>query len=130
MSAINKIILRNFKAFNDTTEIILDGKHLLMFGENGSGKSSIYWALYTILQSANKNEADIAKYFTPNNPENLINYNFLSNLPSFAIDVNGNISNPQSIGLNAYVEVHFTTKEKLIINSLGVTCYIWDDDEE
>lgn len=130
MSFIDKITLRNFKAFNEVTEIDIKGNHLLMYGENGSGKSSIYWALYTMLQSANKKEADIVKYFTPNNPENLINYNFLSNLPSFSIDANGNINNPQSIGLNAYLEVLFTTKERLIINSQGISCFTWDDDEE
>ena len=37
---ISKIKLRNFKAFYGDEEVIeLNGKHLLMYGENGSGKS-------------------------------------------------------------------------------------------
>jgi recombinational DNA repair ATPase RecF len=119
MSAIDKIILRNFKAFNDTTEIILDGNHLLMFGENGSGKSSIYWALYTLLQGTNKSQSDISKYFTPNNQENLINQTYLKNRPDFAIDADGLIIEPTSIGLNASVEVILENKAKLVINSIG-----------
>lgn len=126
MSAIHKIILRNFKAFNDTTEIRLDGNHLLMFGENGSGKSSIYWALYTLLQSANKSQADISKYFTPNNQENLINQTYLKNRPDFAIDVDGLITEPRSIGLNASVEVILENKTKLEINSTGFNGYRLD----
>ena len=47
---ISSIKLKNFKAFNDTPDngmlnITLDGKNLLIYGDNGSGKSSIYEAL-------------------------------------------------------------------------------------
>ena len=60
---IKEITLYNFKAFYGENTIKLDGKNLLLYGENGSGKSSIYWALYTLLQSSTKNEEDIKKYF-------------------------------------------------------------------
>ena len=63
MSNIKEIILYNFKASYGETKIELDGKNLLMYGENGSGKSSVYWALYTLLQSSNKSEEEIKKYF-------------------------------------------------------------------
>lgn len=72
---INKITITNFKTFIEPFELKLDGKNLLLYGENGSGKSSIYWSLYTHLQSCLK-EQDIAhagKYFDATNKENLRN---------------------------------------------------------
>lgn len=73
MSNIDKLVVENFKAFYGTNTIDLEGKHLLIYGENGSGKSSIYWALYTLLQSTTKTEEDIAKYFDRASEENLLN---------------------------------------------------------
>lgn len=77
MSKINKITLSNFKFFGKEDSINLDGKHLLLYGENGSGKSSIYWGLYTLLESAMKNSSDVKKYFEPigHNAESLVNIN-------------------------------------------------------
>ncbi len=72
---VNKITITNFKTFKEPFELKLDGKNLLLYGENGSGKSSIYWSLYTHLQSSIK-EQDIAhagKYFDASNKENLRN---------------------------------------------------------
>ncbi|MBA4455105.1 AAA family ATPase, partial [Cylindrospermopsis raciborskii CS-506_B] len=37
--------------------------NLLVYGNNGSGKSSLFWALYTLLQSSTKTDQDIQKYF-------------------------------------------------------------------
>ena len=73
MSKINKITLSNFKFFGQEDSIQLDGKHLLLYGENGSGKSSVYWGLYTLLESAMKTSADVQKYFTPRDTESLVN---------------------------------------------------------
>lgn len=58
-----------------TFKLNLKGKNLLMYGENGSGKSSIYWAFYTIFQSCYKSPTPegAQKYFIPNNPQNLRN---------------------------------------------------------
>ena len=63
MKKINSIKFKNFKAFYDEETIQLDGKNLLVYGENGSGKSSIFWGLYTFLQSSGKDLKDITKYF-------------------------------------------------------------------
>lgn len=41
----------------------MEGKNVLVYGSNGSGKSSVFWALYTLLQSSIKGDADIEKYF-------------------------------------------------------------------
>ncbi|MGZ3859384.1 MAG: AAA family ATPase [Flavisolibacter sp.] len=74
MQRIKKLILQNFKFFYDKVEIDFDRKNALVFGENGSGKSSIYWALYTFLQSVFKTDnLEIRKYFDARHDENLIN---------------------------------------------------------
>ena len=76
MSKIKTIKINNFKFFTNDIPLELEGKHLLLFGENGSGKSSIYWALYTLFQAAIKDKVDnFQKYFKhPNDSEeSLIN---------------------------------------------------------
>lgn len=74
MNKIKQIILENFKFFYGKVTIDLDRNNALIFGENGSGKSSLYWALYTFLQSVSKpDNASIQKYFNPRHDENLRN---------------------------------------------------------
>jgi energy-coupling factor transporter ATP-binding protein EcfA2 len=82
MQKIKSITLRNFKFFYGTekdekykhNKIELDENNLLLFGENGSGKSSIYWALYTFLQSCLKSDDDkIKKYFIKDGSQSLRN---------------------------------------------------------
>ena len=51
---INNIRIKNFKFFKDEFVLNVNGKHLLLYGENGSGKSSIYWSFYTHYQSCYK----------------------------------------------------------------------------
>lgn len=72
---VNKITITNFKTFKEPFELKLEGKNLLLYGENGSGKSSIYWSLYTHLQSCLKEQdaAHAGKYFDASNKENLRN---------------------------------------------------------
>ena len=50
---ITEIEIKNFKAFYGTYRINLHkaGKNLLIYGENGSGKSSLYFALKLFLES-------------------------------------------------------------------------------
>jgi len=71
-SRLHHISITNFKAFRDF-KLPLEGRHLLVYGANGAGKSSLYWALYTFLQSARKPKNGIAKYFDPANQQNLLN---------------------------------------------------------
>lgn len=74
MQYINKLNLKNFKFFLGEEVINFDKKNLLLYGENGAGKSSIYWGLYTFLQSVFKSSPDdITKYFDRARPENLVN---------------------------------------------------------
>jgi AAA15 family ATPase/GTPase len=71
-SRLHRIEIRNFKAFREFS-FDLACRHLLLYGANGSGKSSLYWALYTFLQSARKPTPGVAKYFDPADHQNLLN---------------------------------------------------------
>jgi len=69
---LHHIAITNFKAFREFS-LKLEGRHLLVYGANGAGKSSLYWALYTFLQSARKPKKDVEKYFDPAHQQNLLN---------------------------------------------------------
>lgn len=74
MNKIKTLTLENFKFFYGKYDFNFDGKNILLYGENGSGKSSIYWALYTLLQSSNKSIKKIQRYFSFRNKRtNLLN---------------------------------------------------------
>ena len=51
---VTKIEIKNFRAFYGNLEIDLHkaGKNLLVYGENGSGKTSLYLALKSFLESS------------------------------------------------------------------------------
>ena len=72
MPAIETIKIKGFKAFSSEFELKLKGKHILLYGENGSGKSSIYYALHCLYQSSLKQDGG-EKYFNPNDNQNLLN---------------------------------------------------------
>lgn len=88
MPAINTIHITGFKAFPNDFELELEGKHLLMYGENGSGKSSIYYALHCLFQSPLKRDAG-KKYFDTTNEQHLKNLNNLSTDSKIWIDFVG-----------------------------------------
>ena len=88
MSAINKIHITGFKAFPNDFELELKGKHLLMYGENGSGKSSIYYALHCIFQAPLKSDAG-KKYFDVTNEQHLKNIDNLEFDSKIWIDFEG-----------------------------------------
>lgn len=78
MSAIEKIQIKGFKAFPNEFTLELEGNHLLMYGENGSGKSSIYFALHCLYQSSLKSDAG-KKYFNVINEDGSENHQHLLN---------------------------------------------------
>jgi len=45
MKKIKEIKIQNFKAFQQEQVFPVNGKHVLVYGNNGSGKSSLFWAL-------------------------------------------------------------------------------------
>ncbi|KAA8485879.1 AAA domain-containing protein [Arcticibacter tournemirensis] len=63
MKKIKEIKIQNFKAFQREQVFSVNGKHVLVYGNNGSGKSSLFWALYTLLQSSIKEDNGVQKYF-------------------------------------------------------------------
>ena len=84
-SNIDEISIQNFKFFPKLEKPIkVNGNHLLLYGENGSGKSSIYWALYTLLECANKDDdTQIKKYFNPGDDERLTNIHIKPGTPEW-----------------------------------------------
>ena len=71
---IDKLTLKNFKFFYGEKTLNFEGKNILLYGENGSGKSSIYWALYTLLNNAKSlDNTKIQSYFTHGNEKRLLN---------------------------------------------------------
>ena len=60
---LHSIELQNFKAFPEYENINIEGKHAIIWGVNGSGKSTVFWSLYTFLQCAGKPANDFKKYF-------------------------------------------------------------------
>lgn len=79
MKKIDRLVLKNFKAFRDQT-FDFGGKNVLLYGNNGSGKSSLYWALYTFLQSSGKTNAQLQAYFQHFDGQNPDTYRSLKNV--------------------------------------------------
>jgi len=73
MNKIDKLEIRNFKFFDKVKPLKFGSRNILLYGENGSGKSTIYWALYTLLQSSRKEDDKIKKYFTNTTDSSLVN---------------------------------------------------------
>lgn len=49
---IHRIEIKNYKAFHGKYEVEPRGKNLFLYGENGSGKSSLYYALKDFFQAS------------------------------------------------------------------------------
>lgn len=86
MATITQIEIEGFKAYPKNFKLDLGtGKNLLLYGENGSGKSSLYYALHALLQSVFKDDKG-AKYFKPgdiNGEEFIVNDEHLINIFRF-----------------------------------------------
>lgn len=93
---INKIKLENFKAFKEPAELELDGKNVLIYGENGAGKSSLYQALKIIFHRKRIFDDQIEPTVTdPKDRKNaekdvLGQYNYqLTPLTDFTLEIDG-----------------------------------------
>jgi AAA15 family ATPase/GTPase len=101
MKKIDKIRIKNFKAFPELEEFDLKGKNLLVYGNNGSGKSSLYWALYTLLQSSEKTIARVNDYFAVYDENNENTFQSLRNIFSTETE--------------SYVEIEFQGEQPIRI---------------
>ena len=77
---VEKIVLKNFKAFRQRQIIDFKNKNVLIYGNNGAGKSSIFWAIYTFLQSCIKDKNGVDKYFRVFDAENELTHQSLRNV--------------------------------------------------
>ena len=91
---INKLKLEHFKAFREPAELVLDGKNVLVYGENGAGKSSLYQALKIIFHRKWIFDSQIAPTVTDpldrRNAENdvLEQYNYqLTPMTNFTLEI-------------------------------------------
>ena len=116
MAGIKEIEIEGFKAFPNKFTLALD-KNLLLYGENGSGKSSIYYALHVLLQSVYKSDHG-AKYFRhEDSEENLINIYKLD-------DVKNNRFKP-------HIKITLDNDHQWELNREGLSCVpINKDDSE
>lgn len=73
MTKIYSIEICNFKYARGVFSLPLKGLNALVYGENGTGKSTIFWALHAFLDSAFKDKSAVEKYFTIGGDESLIN---------------------------------------------------------
>lgn len=81
MPAIETLKIKGFKAFPNEFELKFNGNHLLMYGENGSGKSSIYYALHCMFHSIRKPDNG-KKYFNLYDENGNSNHQHLLNINS------------------------------------------------
>lgn len=75
---LHELRINDFKFFQEVEPnnplLHINGRNLLIYGENGSGKSTIYWALYTLLEcSLKERDSDIRKYFIKSGDDSLVN---------------------------------------------------------
>ncbi len=75
MVKIDKLEIKNFKFFDEVEALEFDSKNILIYGENGSGKSSIFKAFELLRYSA---KSDVSQEFDENrNIFNLDNESFI-----------------------------------------------------
>jgi energy-coupling factor transporter ATP-binding protein EcfA2 len=81
---ISKIKLSNYNFFYGNFELPVNGKNLLVYGENGSGKSTIYKAL-ELLTKDNFTDLDKSLNVFADNENVEIEFEFTNNKPSLLI---------------------------------------------
>ena len=120
---IKELEINNFK-FHKKSCFNANSKNIILFGENGSGKSSLYYALHTIHKILIQgNDCDFCKKLDHNNPnENLCNHNekddavlnlTFDNDDSIEISKDG-IDNLSIIDVTSANFMHFINHNKLL----------------
>jgi predicted ATP-dependent endonuclease of OLD family len=133
---IKKIILENFK-FYTNQNLDTRNKNILLYGENGAGKSSLYWALHLFYKTIfSSNQQFFLDKLDQTKSDNLVNHNL--NLDAqLTIETNNdsinitktNISN-HSISTDSYKTFHFLNHQKLsdlLVNNYNIYNTIQND---
>lgn len=77
MKRITKLEISNFRAFFDGYEVELNkGENLLIYGENGSGKSSMFKSLNNFLNSSQDPAFPYVKHHNKNTEEGILSFTF------------------------------------------------------
>lgn len=123
---LHRIEIRNFKGFR-TLDFDFDGKHLLVYGANGTGKSSLYWALHCFLESARKTTQEVQRYFDSNQPtKSLLNdtEDPITNPGSVTITFHDHQTGTQLAPLSVSLSDHATLGLPLIRNGSYASDFI------
>lgn len=70
---IIRVEIQNYKAFREAEPFEIGGKNVLIYGNNGSGKTSFAHALQSLIQSSTKTPEQISQAFNPSNNGCIIN---------------------------------------------------------
>lgn len=77
MKRITKLEISNFRAFFDSYTVELNkGENLLIYGENGSGKSSLFKSLNNFLSSSQNPAFNYVKHHNKNAEEGILSFTF------------------------------------------------------
>lgn len=114
------IRLKNFKSFGDVTFDLTDKtgnakKLILIYGENGIGKSNLISAFYMLLETLKTMDVrDLFEGILENSPEKMTNEGFLTFLKSRFRDIEALIKDNKMVGSkdNLYMEFGFELNGK------------------
>lgn len=112
MKRIKEIRIKNFKAFQKEEFFDINGKNVLVYGNNGSGKSSLFWALYTLLQSSTKENTQVKKYFVKYVDSDMSTHQTLRNI--FVDDAENSYIKLTAIDTETSKEDIYTISENVI----------------
>ena len=108
---IKKVEIKNFK-FHQDLDFKLNTQNCLIYGENGTGKSSIYWALYSVFKCYFRNEQFNFTQFKNQSSEEDLNVKvfldeILLSLPQ------ENYLLPAEISIDNYSSIYFINQDLL-----------------
>ncbi|MGJ0337773.1 hypothetical protein [Aliarcobacter cryaerophilus] len=116
---INKITINNFK-FYVNEKLETENKNILLYGENGSGKSSLFWALHLFYKSLFSSDRQIyLDKLDKNVNNNLVNHNknldaeIIMNISNINIIINKTSISSHSIPSQSYYTFHFLNHQRL-----------------
>lgn len=109
---IKKIELKEFK-FHNNLDFRIDKQNCLIYGENGSGKSSIYWALYSLFKCYfRNNQFNFNKFQNKNTKEDNLSVKVLLDDITLSIP-HENYLLPSEISIENHKSIYFANQDLL-----------------